>query len=236
MTKPASTPAALPALVDSVDDVHHDIRIIRLRPTGGPFAWAAGQYMELTFAGFQPRPYSIGSAPHSGLPEFHIRRAGINGVSQHVANTVKPGDTVVLRGPFGDAGIIPGDTMPLLLVAGGMGLPPMKAMIDDALHRNDTRRMTLYWGTRTPEEMYLMDYFTQLAAGNAHFKFVPVIGGEVSKEIVNEGNLAGMRLYLAGPPPMIHASVTAALKNGAQINLIHSDDVPTLNLFRNPGP
>lgn len=237
MTDPATGPLAHPAIVESIDDVHHDIRIIRIRPTAGPVNWAAGQYMELTFAGFPPRPYSIGSAPHSGLPEFHIRRAGINGVSQHVANTVKPGDIVDLRGPFGNAGIIPGDMMPLLLVAGGMGLPPMKAMIDDALHRGDTRQMTLYWGTRTKSEMYLMDYFTQLAAGNTHFKFVPVVGGEVSREIAQEGNLSGIRIYLAGPPPMIHASVTAALQNGADLDLIHSDDVPTLNQFRKPsGP
>src|SRR5690349_112596 len=129
MTDPA-TSLPLSAVIDSIDDVHHDIRIIRVRPTGGPVTWNAGQYMELTFAGFPPRPYSIGSAPQSGLPEFHIRRAGIKGVSvsQHVADAVQAGDVVELRGPFGDAGIIPGDTMPLLLVAGGMGLPPMKAM------------------------------------------------------------------------------------------------------------
>lgn len=216
--------------------MHHDIRIIRIRPTSAPLSWAAGQYMELTFAGFPPRPYSIGSAPQSGTPEFHIRRAGINGVSQHVANTVKKGDTLELRGPFGDAVIIPGDTMPLLLVAGGMGLPPMKAMIDDALHRNDTRQVTLYWGTRTPEEMYLMAYFTRLAAGHTHFTFVPVIGGEVSKAIVNEGDLSGKRIYLAGPPLMIHAAITAVLQNGAKMSLIHTDDVPTLNKFRNPAP
>ena len=236
MTNPASPSPGIPAIVEDIDDVHHDIRIIRIRPTAGPFTWAAGQYMELTFAGFPARPYSIGSAPHSGAPEFHIRRAGINGVSQHVANTVKKGDILELRGPFGDAGIIPGDTMPLLLVAGGMGLPPMKAMIDDAVHRNDMRPVTLYWGTRTPAEMYLMDYFTQLAAGHAHFKFVPVVGGEVSKEIAREGDLSGKRIYLAGPPPMIHAAITAVLQNGADVNLIHTDDVPTLNQFRKPVP
>lgn len=228
------------AVVESIDDVHADIRIVRVRPTTGTLTWKAGQYLQVTFASLpKPRYFSIGSAPHTGIPEFHISRTGVKGVSvsQHVADMVKAGDSVELAGPFGDAGIIAGDTLPLLMVAGGTGLPPMKAMVEDAIYRNDTRAITLYWGTETPEKMYLLDYFTQLAAGHSHFKFVPVIGTPVSQYLAdNSGDLGGTRIYMAGRPEMIHASIEAALKNGADLQMIHTDDIPTFNKFRTPAP
>ena len=242
MSNPADTQAihSVQAVVESIDDVHEDIRIVRVRPKSGPLTWQAGQYFQVTFMNLpKPRYFSVGSAPYTGIPEFHISRTGVKGVSvsQHVADTVKAGDVVELSGPLGEAGIIPGDTMPLLMIAGGTGLPPMKAMIEDAIYRKDTRPITLYWGTETPEKMYLMDYFTQLAAGNSHFKFVPVIGKPVSQYIAdNAGNLSGIRIYMAGRPEMIHASIEAVLKNGADLQMVHTDDVPTFNKFRNLAP
>lgn len=225
----------IPGTIESIANVHSDIRIIRIRPINPIQSWVAGQYMELTIEGFPPRPYSIASAPHTNLPEFHIRRAGIAGVSlsQHIANSLQPGDNVLLRGPMGQAGLVKNDTKPLLLIAGGMGLPPMKAIIDDAMHTNDQRPITLYWGTRTAEELYLLEYFKNLSAQHPHFKFIPVVDTLIS-EIITEAtdDLSSTRIYLAGPPAMIHSTVSALLKKNASLDLIHSDDVPTLNAFR----
>lgn len=218
------------ATVETVEDVHPDIRIIRIRPDGkSAVSWLAGQYMELVFAGLPARPYSIASAPHTNILEFHIRNAKGGGVSEHVVKTLKIGDRLTLRGPFGHAAMIPGDKMPLLLIAGGMGLSPLKAMIEDALHSKRPGPITLYWGVKTKDDLYLADDFVALARANPHFKFVPVIhdksGHQVGDAIAADfKDLSGTRIYLAGSAAMVAAILPQLQKIGAQDNFIHGDD------------
>ncbi|HEY8189121.1 MAG TPA: FAD-binding oxidoreductase, partial [Micavibrio sp.] len=125
----------LQAKVDEIDDAHPEIRIIRLRPVGQSISWQAGQFMELGFTGFPVRPYSIANAPHNALLEFHIRNNNRGGASQHAVTALETGDILTLRGPLGSAVLPPDDRQPLVLIAGGMGLPPMKAIAEAALHR-----------------------------------------------------------------------------------------------------
>lgn len=220
---------AFAATVEAVEDVHPDIRIIRIRPDNKTVSWLAGQYMELVFAGMPARPYSIASAPHTNIFEFHIRNAKGGGVSEHIVKALKTGDKLTLRGPFGSAATIPGDKMPLLLIAGGMGLSPLKALIEDALHRNRPGPITLYWGVKTKEDLYLAKTFEAMAKAHPHFKFIPVIQDKTGRQVgdavaADFKDLSATRIYLAGSPAMIASILPQLQKNGAQDNFIHGDD------------
>lgn len=220
---------SIAATVETVRDVHPDIRIIRIRPNGVKLSWLAGQYMELVFAGLPARPYSIANAPHHDVLEFHIRRAGKGGVSDHAVSNLKSGDTLALRGPFGKAAMVANNTMPLLLVAGGVGLPPLKALVDDSLHRNLSTPITLYWGVRTKDDLYLGQYFTDLEKNHPHFKFMPVIqdqSGQTVGDAINAQapDLSSTRIYLAGSEAMIAAILPQLYQRGAQADFIHGDD------------
>lgn len=220
---------SIAATVEAVRDVHPDIRIIRIRPNGAPVSWLAGQYMELVFAGLPARPYSIANAPHNDVLEFHIRRAGSGGVSDHAVRNLKHGDTLALRGPFGKAAMVAGNALPLLLVAGGVGLPPLKALIDDSLHKNLTTPITLYWGVRTGADLYLGQYFTDLEKTHPHFKFVPVIQDQAGQTVgdaieADNPDLSQTRIYLAGSEAMIAAILPQLYKRGADPDFIHGDD------------
>ncbi len=233
---------AFAATVETVQDVHPDIRIIRIRPNGTPVSWLAGQYMELVFAGLPARPYSIANAPHNDVLEFHIRRAGSGGVSEHAVRTLKSGDTLTLRGPFGQAAMVANNTMPLLLVAGGVGLPPLKALVEDSLHHNVKTPMTLYWGVKTADDLYLAQHFENLATAHPHFKFVPVIH-DLSNQNVGDAiaadfkDLSTTRIYLAGSNAMIAAILPQLHQHGAHPDFIHGDDRALNQPPKNPkGP
>ncbi len=222
--------SALPATIDSITDIAPGIRLVSVRSQTANPLWLAGQYIELSFAGLPPRPYSIASAPHTGILEFHVRDTQGGGVSSHIVTHMKPGDPVTLRGPFGHAAMIPGDDAPLLLIAGGMGLSPLKALVDDALHKHHRGPISLYWGVKTPADLYLGDYFDQLQHRHAHFTFVPVIediSGETiaSKVRVSLADLSSTRIYLAGSPDMIQATLPHLQAQGAKANMIHGDDL-----------
>lgn len=219
----------MPATIETVKDVTPDIRILRVRTDAATPSWLAGQYMELTFAGMPPRSYSIASAPHSNILEFHIRDAKTGGVSSHIVTTLKAGDALTLRGPFGYAAMIPGDTAPLLLVAGGMGLSQVKAIVEESLHIKHPGPVILCWGVKTDKDLYLKAHFDALAQQHTQFRFMPVIetiAGQNAGQAVraNFADLSAMRIYLSGSPAMIAATLPDLYANGARADMIHGDD------------
>lgn len=230
----------IPATIEAVNDIGPDIRILRVRTDDAPPSWLAGQYMELTFAGMPPRSYSIASAPHSNILEFHIRDAKTGGVSSHIVTTLKPGDALTLRGPFGYAAMIPGDTVPLLLVAGGMGISHVKAIAEQSLHSNHPGPVILCWGVKTDKDLYLKTHFDALAQQHSQFRFMPVIEavtGQNAGQAVraNFADLSGMRIYVSGSPAMIAATLPDLYANGARADMIHGDD-KTLSPAIPPAP
>ena len=246
MNSPAPVPPHAPvqALVDDILDPHPDIRIIRVRVPGGTLRWLAGQFMEISFTGFPPRSYSIASAPHENILEFHIRNNHRSGANQYAVTTLKTGDSLTLRGPFGKATLTPKDiasgTSALVLVAGGMGISPIKAIIDDVLHQGHGGRVTLYWGGKTAADLYIASRFQDLAAKNPAFHYVPVIedqgGGLVhDATLQGEGDFTGKLVYLSGPPGMIDVLLPLLLQHGAAAGNIRGDDIKIAALHAGPG-
>src|ERR1035437_9404479 len=81
--------------------------------------FSAGQYVHLALPGFDARPYSIASAPHEPLLEFHVKstgQGGKNSLSAHIVEELKPGSPVSLEGPLGISHWRP-ETRPLLALA-----------------------------------------------------------------------------------------------------------------------
>lgn len=63
----------------------------------------------------------------------------------------------------------------MLLVAGGTGFAPIKAIVEHFLHLGTRRSMTLYWGARSPAKLYQRAVPEQWARDVATLRFVPVI-------------------------------------------------------------
>ncbi len=218
------------AVVQEIDDLHPEIRIIRIRPRDGTIFWQAGQFMEFAFSGFPSRPYSIANACHNPLIEFHIRNNNRGGASQYAVTCLKIGDSLTLRGPLGHVTLPPDDHHPLVLIAGGMGLSPMKAIAEEALHRNHPGPITLYWGGREVSDLYLADYFQALARNNPSFRFVPVIESRGDGLVGNaaahdKADFSSSHIYLAGPPAMVTRTLPLLLEKGARHDFIHTDDL-----------
>jgi ferredoxin-NADP reductase len=99
--------------------------------------WAghrAGQHVDVRLTaedGYQAeRSYSIASAPNGTRLELTVVRITDGEVSPYLADELKPGDRIELRGPVGGYFVWePPQGGPLLLVAGGSGIAPLMAMI-----------------------------------------------------------------------------------------------------------
>jgi len=194
------------ASVTGIDPVAADIRLVRLRPET-PLRWLAGQYVNISFGGLAPRAYSIASAPGDDLLEIHIKR-GKGEASQYVLDSLAEGEQVLLSAPEGLNVFDDSIDCPILALAGGLGIAPLKAIAETALKGGFTHPFTLYWGTTDPGERYIESVFRALAGTYANFTFIPVDGRHVTDVISQDfDDLGAYHVYISGPPAMIAAAV-----------------------------
>jgi NAD(P)H-flavin reductase/ferredoxin len=220
--------------VVGLEALTHDITCVRLAiESGAPFTFSAGQYASVRFGDFPARDYSMANRPDKNVIEFHVRRMGGGGVSAYVAERLRLGDAVMVEGPFGTSYLRDKHTGPIIAIAGGSGLAPIKSIIDTALHQGMRQPMRLYFGARDERDIYLEDHFTMLAARHANFRFIPVLSassgatarrvGLVHEAAADLADLDGAKAYLAGPPPMVEAATALFLERGVQRSDIHAD-------------
>ena len=221
--------------VAAIDDLTHDIHRIQLEiVAGGPFAFTAGQYASVTFDGQPARDYSMASLPKDPALEFHIRRVPGGAVSNFVGDKLQPGDDVRVEGPFGSSWLRDAHRGPILALAGGSGLAPVKSTVEQALANDMLQDIHLYFGVRDERDLYLEDHFERLAENHRTLRFTPVLsepstGTARRKGFLHEairadfGDLDGAKAYLAGPPPMVEAATETLKKLGLRAEDIHAD-------------
>lgn len=224
-----------------------DIRIVSIKPETS-YTYKAGQYTNITFGGFDPRPFSIANAPQSGddqMIELHVRTIG-EGVRAHIGENLQIGDSVTLSPPQGDTIYQENCTRPILAIAGGIGLSGLKAVMEEAARRNHPAPLYLYFGGRTLSDLYALDSLKQLQESHENFKLVTALSDEQHDEhyhgligdiaLADHSDLSAYRLYLGGPPAMINALAPALHTAGAHINYTHCDmPLPTLHKEENHG-
>ncbi len=231
----------LDCTVVAVERATHDIVILRLQvPDGGTLAFSAGQYASLRLPKQPPRDFSMASEPYGGILEFHIRAIEDGQVSQFAQNNVQVGATVALSGPMGLAFLRELHTGPILAVAGGSGLAPIKSIVETALAKGMAQPITLYFGVRAERDLYLVDHFEGLAARHANFSFIPVLSEETGPTTRRTGMLAdaigedftsmdGCKIYTAGPPPMVDAVRALAERLDGRPEDLHADPFYTVH-------
>lgn len=116
-----------------------------------------GQFVELSIFGFGEAPISVCSAPQKkGSFELCVRKAGTLTSALH---QLREGDTIGIRGPFGNGFPIECMAkMDILIVAGGIGLAPLRSLINHILAKRGTYgRLTLLYGTKQPSDILFAD-------------------------------------------------------------------------------
>jgi NAD(P)H-flavin reductase len=115
-------------------------------------SYQPGQFVELSVFGVGEAPFCLAQSPtRSEFIEVTVRRTG--SVTNRL-HTYQPGDVVGLRGPFGNC--FPFERAKgkdLIFVGGGIGLPPLRSLINFVLdHRDDYREVHVLYGARTPAD------------------------------------------------------------------------------------
>jgi NAD(P)H-flavin reductase len=141
----------------------HDILAIRQKlDDRSAFRFAAGQYLSLAMPGAPARHYSMASRPDEELVELHVRLVPGGRTSSLIHASLKAGDRVEIEGPAGSAYLRDTHGGPVVAVAGGSGLAPIRSIVETALGAGMNQPIHLYFGARTEDDLYLVDHFRAL--------------------------------------------------------------------------
>jgi ferredoxin-NAD(P)+ reductase (naphthalene dioxygenase ferredoxin-specific) len=221
------------ATVAAIEDQSHDIQRLLLRPAK-PIEFSPGQYVQLQFTPAHVRPYSMAGLCDDAHFEFHVRRVPEGRVSGYIAQQLKVGDAVKVSGPLGSAYLRRQHEGPMLCVAGGTGLAPILSILRGALAQGMANETHLYFGVRSPRDIYGLPWLEQLKRDNPRLTVHVVVsaGGDPARHrcgLVTDaieqdlGSLQGWRAYLCGSPPMVEAAHRVARRKGIEPPHIYAD-------------
>lgn len=224
----------LPARVESLHQFTPEIMRVRLKlPKAARLQFLAGQYIDILLPEGKRRAFSIASPPsETDYIELHIKYVAGGGFTSHVFEGMAEKEILRLEGPLGTFFVRRSSTRPMILMGGGTGFAPLKAMIEEMVHdvKNHTgddepppRQITLYWGVAKESDVYANALINEWAHALPGFQFVPVLMapsdawsgkvGFVHEQVVQDHpDLSGFDVYMSGPPAMIHAARAAFLE------------------------
>lgn len=189
--------------------------------------YVAGQYAQLSVPGMpalgEPRCYSFAEAPDRASPRralFHIRHVPGGAFTGWLFAADRTGARLGLSGPHGGFRYHEAERR-LLCVAGGTGLAPIKAILEEGISRGLARDATLVVGARSQQDLYALDAIALIRARwRGRFTFVPVLSREPEgsswtgrkgyvTDYLREAAAAhaDCAAYLCGPPGMIDAAL-----------------------------
>ena len=226
----------------------HDVLRLRLAiESGGPFTFSAGQFAKLqfAFAPDTPRDYSMANRPDEPILEFHIRCIA-GGVSGHIPSRLEPGDLVRISGPFGTSYLREQHPGPIIAIAGGTGLAPIRSIVATALDKALDRPLHVYFGVRSERDVYAEAELRAWEALHENLEVHVVLSEDA---LADAGQIAasrsgaqrrryglvtdavradfphfqGFQAYLAGPPAMVDAATELLSAGGVPTRDIHAD-------------
>jgi CDP-4-dehydro-6-deoxyglucose reductase len=107
----------------------------------------------------------------------------------------------------------------MVLLASGTGFAPIKAIVEHMRAKESKREMTLYWGGRRPQDLYMDALCRQWAEEMPNFKYVPVVSDALEEEhwsgrrgYVHQAvmqdlpDMSGYQVYACGAPIVVESA------------------------------
>ncbi|WP_380277713.1 globin domain-containing protein [Kitasatospora purpeofusca] len=218
-----------------------DVAVLTVRPDQA-YPYRAGQYTSLETPWWPRvwRHFSFASAPRpDGLLTFHVKAVQAGWVSNALVHRAAPGDVLRLGPAAGGMTLDHAEGADLLLVGGGTGIAPLRALVEEALgHGAAGRSVEVFYGARRAEELYELAGLRELARGCGRLSVRPVLSGPgagpagaaaglltggLPEAVARSGPWTGRTAYLAGPPAMVRRTSGILLRAGVPAERIRHD-------------
>lgn len=207
------------AKIIKIQDITSSVRLFELKPPKKIY-FKPGQIILAGLTGFGEGPFAICSNPDSKNIEICVRKTGRLTNQLH---KLKIGDSITLRGPFGNGWPINKDKNYLFTV-GGLGLLPLRSLIFSVKNK-----IQIFYGARNPDEFLFSNEFEEWRKNGVDLQLtidkvcpdwsdcVGVVTTLFDKHKIIENSLA----FLCGPPIMFKFVVQKLKDKNFPLNNIY---------------
>ncbi|GAB1512155.1 FAD-binding oxidoreductase [Actinophytocola sp. KF-1] len=212
-----------------------DLAVVRVQPDQ-PVPYQPGQYLSVEVPQ-RPRMwryFTPATAPREdGLLEFHIRAVPTGWVSRAIVTHGEVGDVWRIGPPMGRLAVNRESGRDVLMIAGGTGIAPMRAIIEHLAQWGKNPKVQLFFGGRVRADLYDLENLQATAATNPWLKVVPVLESDSTLPAVEKGTLADVvtrhgawqdhDVLVSGSPAMVRSTVSRMLVAGTALDRITYD-------------
>jgi ferredoxin-NADP reductase len=210
-------------------------------PDDGYFEFRAGQHVDVVFAHPRQgsendnfRTFSLASSPQektSIMVAMRMRKTAFKGALQCAALGTK----FVVSRPRGSFTLHKDATRPAVFLAGGIGIAPIRSILQDAAQERLEHKLYLFYSNRDADDAAFLEELENLRGQNHNFIFIPTVTGHrtlawpyekghIHFEMLKRylPTLKGPVYYIAGPSGMVTAMTRLLNSSG-----VSEDDMKT---------
>jgi NAD(P)H-flavin reductase/hemoglobin-like flavoprotein len=184
---------------------------------------------------YRPRVWrylSPANAPRDdGTIELHVRAVDGGGVSSALVHAAQPGDVLRMGAPVGAGLTLDGSTRrDLLLIAGGTGLAPLRALTEQVAQEGGQRNVHLFVGAPTRRDLYDLPSLQFMAGRYRWLSVVPAVSadstypgerGDAVEVALRRGRWDNHEVYVCGSTPMVVGTVNRLRRAGLDPARLH---------------
>lgn len=217
---------------------------VELQPVDSTIDHTPGQYVLLGDRdyGVPVRSYSVANAPRaSGRISLLVTRVAGGQTSTWVHDRLAVGETVLVSGPYGTFVAGPSSLhRPVLCLAGGSGLAPIRALAERAVCGGAPESFTVLLSARTDADVMDADLFAEWNRQRPGFRFLrtltrapgrPPLGRVPDLLPTLFADLSGHEVFIAGAPGFVSACAQACRALGVCAGHLHTEE-----FFADPQP
>ena len=211
----------MPSRIAKLEKLSDDVMLIALQlPANERLQYRAGQYIEFMLKDGKRRSYSMANAPH--LDEqitLHVRHMPGGVFTDQVFSSMKERDILRFEGPHGSFFLREDSDKPIILLASGTGFAPIKALMEHLIDLKSSRPVSLYWGGRRPQDLYMHALCLEWASRLTNFHYVPVISDALAEDnwmgrsgfvhqavVADHVDLSAYQVYACGAPIVVDSA------------------------------
>ncbi len=208
----------LPSRIEKLEKLAPDVIEMHLRlPANERLQFWAGQYIDILLKDGKKRSFSLANAPHDdAVLQLHIRHVAGGLFTEQVFSTMKVRDILRFNGPHGSFYLREDSSKPMILLAGGTGFAPIKAIVEHAIAEKCQRPIYIYWGAKARVDLYQNALAERWVSEHANITYVPVLSEPAASDawsgrtgfvhqavLADFPDLSGYQVYACGAPVMI---------------------------------
>ena len=216
------------------------------------FGFRAGQHADFAFVGPRTgiesdnsRTFSLASSPHDNRPVMIAMRMRKTAFKTALKSAALGTKFIVSR-PRGSFTLHRDITRPAVFLAGGIGIAPIRSILQQASQERLPHRLYLFYSNREADDVAFIEEFESMTTRNRNFTLIPTVTGHstiawpyekghINREMLSRYllGLNGPIYYIAGPSGMVSAMSGVLSASGVSDDDVKSEEFGDYKLYQN---